>query len=151
MYIDIAYAGGKWLETFVNHGTSQIDNVAAGVQQLCTELGPRQAVDQDGQPVQQASLLSDIRQLLVENKDREDNVAALHGSVNVLMAAVQDDLRQGAEIRNGLSTSLGSFRGLRHANLHLPDHEAIVNMIAHQRQDQENMLRALAHGKPLAG
>lgn len=77
--------------------------MAAGVQQLCTELGPSQTVGDDGQPVQQGSLLSEIRQLLVENKGREDGVVALHGSVNGLMAAVEEDIRQGAEMRNGFS------------------------------------------------
>ncbi|TBU39607.1 hypothetical protein BD309DRAFT_993638 [Dichomitus squalens] len=32
--------GDVWLEAFVKHGTSQIEGVAAGVQQLCRELGP---------------------------------------------------------------------------------------------------------------
>ena len=35
----------QWLEAFVNHGTSQIENVAAGIQMLCKELGRHAHVD----------------------------------------------------------------------------------------------------------
>ncbi|KAJ3533009.1 hypothetical protein NM688_g7344 [Phlebia brevispora] len=121
-----------WLETFVAHGTSQIDTVVAGVQQLCKELGPvpelNQIVGPDGQPVQQegSSLLSDVRRLLIESKDRGDGASMLHESVNGMMAAMQDELRRNAESQNAFTT------------------ESIAAMIGHQRQDQEQMLRTLA-------
>ena len=72
----------QWLEAFVQHGTSQIDGVAAGVQQLCNELGPVPEL-QDGADTGEApsgSLLTDIRRLLVQNNEREqsDQRAASH-------------------------------------------------------------------------
>ncbi|KAI0690521.1 hypothetical protein BC835DRAFT_1364126 [Cytidiella melzeri] len=116
-----------WLETFVNHGTSQIEAVASGVEQLCADLGPMQSTTEDGRPIQHNPILSDIRQLLVENKGRDENMLALHGSVNGLMAAVQENLQQGVELRNTFNQ------------------DAILGLIEQQRQNQEHMLRALAH------
>ena len=98
----------QWLETFVNHGTSQIESVAGGVQQLCHELGSGQSAGEDGQIVHRAGLLADIRQLLAENKGRDENMAALHSSVNGLVAAVQDNLQQGAELRTVFSKLIAS-------------------------------------------
>lgn len=50
-----------------------------------------------------ASLLADIRRLLVENRGREEDTAMLQSSVNGLMAAVQEDLKRNAEARNAIS------------------------------------------------
>ncbi|KAI1795657.1 hypothetical protein LXA43DRAFT_881482 [Ganoderma leucocontextum] len=122
-----------WLEAFVKHGTSQIEGVAAGIQQLCRDLGPihdpQDQVDvPEGEepPPPQGGLLSDIRLLLVQNQEREQNAAGLHQSVNGLLAAVQEDLRKNAEARHLLTT------------------ESVIGMIDRQRQDQERMLKALA-------
>ena len=95
----------------MNHGTSQIDNVLAGVQHLCNELGPMpgtqtmQDVGAGESPDGQGSygLLSDVRSLLATSKEREGNTLALEASVNGLIAAVHDDLRRNAESRNTLS------------------------------------------------
>ncbi|PCH43387.1 hypothetical protein WOLCODRAFT_164398 [Wolfiporia cocos MD-104 SS10] len=120
-----------WLEAFVNHGTSQIETVVTGVQQLCKDLGPVMELqdaengDGDGEPQPAGSLLSDIRRLLVENKGRDEQVTRLHASVNGLIAAVQEDLRRNAEARNMLTT------------------ESVVGLIDRQRQDHERMLRSL--------
>ncbi|KAI0821687.1 hypothetical protein BC628DRAFT_1422497 [Trametes gibbosa] len=119
----------SWLEAFVKHGTSQIESVAVGVQQLCQELGPLQELQDaqaDGEAAPKGNLLSDIRRLLVEHQEREENAATLHSSVNGLVFTVQEDMRRNAEARNMLTT------------------ESVVGMIDRQRQDQERMLRALA-------
>ncbi|KAI0655891.1 hypothetical protein C8Q70DRAFT_402359 [Cubamyces menziesii] len=118
-----------WLEAFVKHGTSQIEGMAAGVQQLCKDLGPipeLQDATEGGDNTSSGSLLSDIRRFLAQSTEREDSTAVLHTSVNGLVAAVQEDLRRNAEARNLLTT------------------ESVVGMIDRQRQDQERMLRALA-------
>ncbi|THH02060.1 hypothetical protein EW026_g703 [Hermanssonia centrifuga] len=121
-----------WLEAFVNHGTSQIETVVAGVQQLCKELGPIQglqdAVGEDGKPVahEGGSLLSDIRQLLVENKGHDESTSMLHTSVQGLMTAVQENMRTSTESQQGFTS------------------ESIVGIIDRQRQDQERMLKSLA-------
>lgn len=117
-----------WLEAFVNHGVSQIESVTAGVQQLCKDLGPvpeMQEQNEEGDSQRGSSLLTHIRKLLVEIKGREDNSVVLHASVNGLIAAVQEDLKQNAEARNTLTT------------------ESLVGLIDRQRQDHERMLRAL--------
>ncbi|EMD37330.1 hypothetical protein CERSUDRAFT_94339 [Gelatoporia subvermispora B] len=113
----------SWLEAFVNHGTSQIEGVAAGVQQLCQELGT--ALTPGGE-VQYAGILSEIRVFLAESRAREDNSASLQASVNGLIAAVQEDLRRNAEARNMLTT------------------ESIAGLIDRQRYDHERMLKTLA-------
>ncbi|KAI0369683.1 hypothetical protein BV20DRAFT_346272 [Pilatotrama ljubarskyi] len=118
-----------WLEAFVKHGTSQIEGVAAGVQQLCQDLGPvpeLQDAEEEGDKPPAGNLLSDIRTFLVQHKERQEDTAALHTSVNGLIAAVQEDLRRNAEARNILTT------------------ESVIGMIDRQRQDQERMLKALA-------
>ncbi|KAI0779348.1 hypothetical protein C8Q74DRAFT_1350002 [Fomes fomentarius] len=123
-----------WLEAFVKHGTSQIDGVAADVQQLCRELAPIPELQDDPDAAQEGqegespsgSLLSDIRRLLVQNREREQNTAELHASVNGLMAAVQEELRQTAEVRSVMSP------------------ESVIGMIDQQRQHQEGLLKALA-------
>ncbi|KAI0746026.1 hypothetical protein C8Q76DRAFT_665452 [Earliella scabrosa] len=117
-----------WLEAFVQHGTSQIDGVAAGVQQLCNELGPVPEL-QDGADIGEApsgSLLTDIRKLLIQNNEREQSATQLHASMNGLVAAVQEDLRRSAEARNLLTP------------------ECVLGMIDQQRRDQAQMLKALA-------
>ncbi|TCD66723.1 hypothetical protein EIP91_001016 [Steccherinum ochraceum] len=125
----------SWLEAFVNHGTSQIDNVLAGVQHLCNQLGPvpevqvMQDVGPDGapQPLQEPpNLLSDVRSLLTVSKEREGNTLALEASVNGLVAVVHEELRRNAESRNALTT------------------ESIVALIERHRQDQERLLRNVA-------
>ena len=90
----------------MTHGTSQIETVAAGVQQLCAALGPvAQEVGPDGQPgVQEGGVLADVHRMLLENKEREDGTAMLHDSVNGLMAAVQEELR-----RNEAQGTLSEF------------------------------------------
>lgn len=81
--------------------------MAAGVQHLCQELGPTEALDVNGQPVPRdgtnGGLLSEIRQMLAEDKGRGDHIGALQMSIEGLMAAVQENM-QTAEAR-------GQFRG----------------------------------------
>ncbi|KAL6310398.1 hypothetical protein BKA93DRAFT_755888 [Sparassis latifolia] len=120
----------SWLEAFVNHGTSQIDGVVAGVQHICRELGVvpeaqgnTEGGDREGQPV--SGVLADLRSLLAEAKGREDDSATLHASVNGLIAAVQEEMRRNAEARDVLTT------------------ESVVGLINRQRQDHERMLRIL--------
>lgn len=137
----------------MNHGTSQIDTVAAGVHQLCKELGPITELQdptpggENGEPREHSSsLLSDIRMFLVQNQDREESTAMLQASVNGLVAAVQEDLRRNAEARNSLS-KCNNVRPLFYEAHCATATESIVGLIERQRQDQERMLRNLQHGK----
>ena len=71
------------------------------MQHLCKELGPGEAVGADGQPLPQegGGLLTEVRQLLAENRQRGDHVGALQMSVEGLAAAVHESM-QAAEARN---------------------------------------------------
>lgn len=99
----------------MKHGTSQIETVAAGVQHLCRELGPAEATDANGQPIPQdgtnGGLLSEVRQLLAENRGRGDQVGELQTSIEGLMAAVREGI-QTAEAR-------GQFRKWRQGSTSL--------------------------------
>ncbi len=60
---------------------------------------------EDGKPVahEGGSLLSDIRQLLVENKGHDESTSMLHTSVQGLMTAVQENMRTSTESQQGFS------------------------------------------------
>lgn len=84
----------QWLEAFVSNGTSQIQAVVTGVEQLCKELGSGPeapgAPPFDGNP-----LLREIRQLLLESRGRDQTASALQASMNNLIALFDADSRQG--------------------------------------------------------
>lgn len=60
------------------------------MQHLCNELGPIDAIGEDGH---NGGLLSEVRQMLAESKGRGDNVAALQMSVESLIAAVHEGVQ----------------------------------------------------------
>ncbi|KAK2464306.1 hypothetical protein APHAL10511_003763 [Amanita phalloides] len=102
-----------WLEAFVNHGTSQIESVAANVEQLCKILGsPDQGVDGTGQ----TSLLQDLRGL-VSNAQTQQSSAELQNSINGLLAVMN----------NSRLSELGSIAGV----------------VERYRQDQVNLLKTM--------
>ena len=76
--------------------------VSTGVQHLCKELGPTEVIGEDGQPIPQSGasggILSEVKQLLMENKGGSDHIAALQASVHGLMSAVHESM-QTAEAR----------------------------------------------------
>ena len=94
----------------MNHGTSQIDNVLAGVQHLCKELGTipeSQAMQnlasggtEEVHDPTTSNLVSDVRKLVAASEEREDNAVALEASVNGLIAAVHEDLQHNLEARH---------------------------------------------------
>ena len=104
----------KWLETFVNGGTAQIMAIAEDVQKLCKTLGN---IDElQGDPLaegpgdadaaagymetQTFTLLKGIRRLAEESKRRDRDSAHLLGTMNGLVAALNEDIRKNAEMRN---------------------------------------------------
>jgi hypothetical protein len=100
----------KWLETFVNGGTAQIMAIAEDVQKLCKTLGnidepngdlegPRDAGD-GHMETRTFTLLQGIRRLAEESKQRDRDSAHLLGTVNGLVAALNEDMRKNAEMRN---------------------------------------------------
>ena len=86
--------------------------VASGVQQLCEELGcSNERLQLPGvysDVGDKKGLLADIRQLLVENKNRDQHIEVLQAAVNGLVDVVHEDVRQNAEARDAMSESLPS-------------------------------------------
>ncbi|THH15640.1 hypothetical protein EW146_g4865 [Bondarzewia mesenterica] len=121
-----------WLEAFVNTGTAQIQQVAAGVQHLCKSVGiANELQDEDeGNNAeagdQSETLLGSIRQLVADGKMREQDSANLQRAIDGLIAAMNEDMRKNAEMRNAYTT------------------ESVIGLIDRQRQDHERMLKSLA-------
>lgn len=102
----------KWLETFVNGGTAQIMAIAEDMQKLCKTLGdidelqgdPEGPGDADAgaghMETQTFTLLQGIRRLAEESKRRDRDSAHLLGTMNGLVAALNEDMRKNAEMRN---------------------------------------------------
>ncbi|KAF8629409.1 hypothetical protein AX15_003463 [Amanita polypyramis BW_CC] len=106
-----------WLEAFVNHGTSQIENVAANVEQLCKVLGCSGQAGSDIDIARHSNLLQDLRELVANVQARQQSSAELQNSVSALLAAMK-------------STNLSELGSL-------------ANAIERQRQDQANLLKSL--------
>ncbi|KAH9961253.1 hypothetical protein BC827DRAFT_334411 [Russula dissimulans] len=123
-----------WLETFVNGGTAQIMAIAEDVQRLCKALGSADELQGDpyGSAAAGASqpatftVLQGMRRLADDSKRRDRDSAHLLGMMNGLVAALNEDMRKNAEMRNAYTT------------------ESVLGVIERQRQDQERMLRSLA-------
>ena len=80
----------QWLETFVNHGTSQIESVAANVERLCGVLGCPDQVGSSTDIAGRTSLLQDLRALVSDARTRQQGSAELQSSINVLLAAMRN-------------------------------------------------------------
>ncbi|KAF8160742.1 hypothetical protein B0H34DRAFT_795616 [Crassisporium funariophilum] len=112
----------QWLEAFVNNGTSQIQGLAANVDELCKELGCN--AQQPGLPVLPGKegtpgLVNDIRQLVLGMQARDQNFAALQTAVHGLL-----EVLSASQMQKGQDT------------------QAIAGLIDRQRHDQETLFRA---------
>ena len=96
----------KWLETFVNGGTAQIMAISEDVQKLCKTLGNIDELQGDPEGGAGASqtptftLLQGIQRLDEDNKRRDRDSAHMLGTMNGLVAALNEDMRKNAEMRN---------------------------------------------------
>ena len=87
----------QWLETFVNDGTSQIQGLSMGIEQLCRALGcdSRQpGIRSAGLEGSSSNLLSDIRQLVTGMQARDRNFAALQAAVHSLLEVLSSSQTQ---------------------------------------------------------
>jgi hypothetical protein len=106
MAVELSGRTVKWLETFVNGGTAQIMAIAEDVQKLCKALGnidePQGDPEGDAGASQTATftLLQGIRRLAEDSKRRDRDSAHLLGTMNGLVAALNEDMRKNAEMRN---------------------------------------------------
>jgi len=148
----------KWLETFVNGGTAQIAAIAEDVQKLCTALGNIDELQEGGDAEGNAetsgdrtatfTLLQGVRRLAEDSKRRDRDSAHLVSTMNGLVAALNEDMRKNAEMRNAYSKTNLSFPDVDTVSDHsTPATESVLGVIERQRQDQERMLRTLANGK----
>jgi hypothetical protein len=109
----------KWLETFVNGGTAQIAAIAEDVQKLCDALGNIDELQEggDGEGTAEAggdrtaklTLLRGVRRLAEDSKRRDRDSAHLVSTMNGLVAALNEDMRKNAEMRNAYSKAKLSF------------------------------------------
>ncbi|KAF8265235.1 hypothetical protein EI94DRAFT_1804674 [Lactarius quietus] len=123
----------SWLEAFVNGSTAQFGAIAEDVQKLCKALGSveelRDSPEGDANADQTAgtmTLLQNVRKLIADNQRRDRDSTHLLSTMNGLAAALNEDMRKNAEMRNAYTT------------------ESVLGAIERQRRDQERMLRALA-------
>ncbi|KAF5380426.1 hypothetical protein D9615_004641 [Tricholomella constricta] len=72
----------SWLEAFVNNGTSQLQSLSTGVEQLCRDLG---SVEGGG-----STVLADIRQLALSTAMRDQSSVALQASMDGLFAMLSE-------------------------------------------------------------
>jgi len=90
--------------------------VALDVQRLCDELGCSNELAKSpgvhADVGHKSGLLTDIRQLLLENKTKDQHIEVLHAAVNGLVDVVHEDVRQNAEARDAMSKSLPPNREL---------------------------------------
>ncbi|KAH9054276.1 hypothetical protein EDB87DRAFT_1209118 [Lactarius vividus] len=121
-----------WLEAFVNGSTAQIGGMAEDVQKLCKALGGvdelQDGLDDNSDPTAATmTVLQSVQKLIADNQRRDRDSAHLLTTMNGLAAALNEDMRKNAEMRNAYTT------------------ESVLGVIERQRRDQERMLRALAN------
>lgn len=103
----------QWLETFVNHGTSQIESVAANVEQLCNVLGRPDQVGSSTDIAGRTSLSQDLRALASDARTRQQGSAELQNSINALLAAMKDTRLSGtSSVIFDLIATTDSFQSL---------------------------------------
>lgn len=134
----------------MNGGSSQIQVVASGVQRLCQELGCDPSANEHrnighGSDAPNG-LIANVRQLLEESKEREEQTMALQASVNGLLAIVREDARQSAKSREKMS----QFHACKFTAVFtllidlLVAIEAVANLVDRQSKNQDQNLQALA-------
>jgi hypothetical protein len=96
----------KWLETFVNGGTTQIMAIADDIQKLRKALGDvdelpgRPEEDPSAGQTATSTLLQSMRMLAADSQRRGCDSAHLLSTMNGLVAALNEDMRKNAEMRN---------------------------------------------------
>ncbi|KAG2345515.1 hypothetical protein BDR05DRAFT_988614 [Suillus weaverae] len=111
----------SWLDAFVNKGTTQIQAVATGVEQICQQLGISRSEE-----LSSTNLRAHVQQLLEAAQSQAHNEDDLRSTVHELIQVVQEHLTHGDERRKALVS------------------DSVMEIINRQRADQEQMLRALS-------
>ncbi|KAG2059159.1 hypothetical protein BDR06DRAFT_994131 [Suillus hirtellus] len=111
----------SWLDAFVSTGTTQIQVVATGVEQICKQLGISTSEE-----LSSTNLSGQVQQLLEAARSQVHNEEDLRSTVHELIQVVQEHLTHGDERRKALVT------------------DSVMEIINRQRADQEQMLRALS-------
>ena len=99
----------KWLEAFVNGGTAQITAIVDDVQKLRKALGDIDELpdgpegDASASQTATSTLLQSMRRLAAYSQRRDRDSAHLLSTMNGLAAALSEDMRKNAEMRNAYS------------------------------------------------
>ncbi|KAG1732227.1 uncharacterized protein EDB91DRAFT_1302770 [Suillus paluster] len=87
----------SWLDAFVNNGTTQIQAVATGVEQLCKQLGVNTSEE-----LSSLGLTGQVQQLLEAAQNQADSGDNLRSIIHELIQVVQEHLTHGDEQRKTL-------------------------------------------------
>ncbi|KAG2036076.1 hypothetical protein BDR03DRAFT_960707 [Suillus americanus] len=93
----------SWLDAFVNKGTTQIQAVATGVEQICKQLGISTSEE-----LPSTNLSGQVQQLLEAARSQVHNEGDLRSTVHELIQVVQEHLTHGDEQRKTLGLFVGS-------------------------------------------
>ncbi|EEB89709.1 hypothetical protein MPER_12162, partial [Moniliophthora perniciosa FA553] len=108
----------KWLEAFVNNGTSHIQGMSNNLNQLCDTLGSGDNPDKN--------MLADVQQLVRETHVREQHAATLQETVN--------------SISMHLNSSVGHFISPQIMadvmNQHRAEHEGLLRMLTAELSEE---------------
>ncbi|KAG5647048.1 hypothetical protein DXG03_001418 [Asterophora parasitica] len=99
-----------WLEAFVNNGTSQIQILSNGVNQLCRDLG---SGEEGG-----SAVLADLRKLALSTAARDQSSVALQASIDGLSAMLNEQ---------SVSTNVATITSL--IGRQRRDHEGLMRML----------------------
>lgn len=99
------------------------------------------------QAAAKTTLLQGVRKLIADNQRRDRDSAHLLTTMNGLTAALNEDMRKNAEMRNAYSKYINIIFAVVSLIRYILATESVLGVIERQRRDQERMLRALANGE----
>ena len=96
----------QWLEAFVNHGSSHLQGIAEAVDAITRDICPPRMTElQDGSPAaDRPTLLDGLHELLLRSRAQEQENVVQRQELDALIAAMREDMRLNAEMRNAHCT-----------------------------------------------
>lgn len=90
----------------MNHGSSHLQDISDAVNNIAQEFYPLPTDElQDGSPAAEGStLLGSLRELIMRSRAQEQDTAAQRQELSALVAAMHEDMRLNAEMRNAYCT-----------------------------------------------
>lgn len=140
----------SWMESFVTSTYGNFQAMSTGVEQLCKELAlPKEATDSTpSKPDSIGTALGDIRKLIDQDGQKQQQFEAIQTSVASLVRQVNTDLQQRVEVNARQSQGVDPIKlQIFIANRGISVLETLVTILEKQRQDQEVLLRGVASGQ----